>query len=152
MAGDGGHGGAVAAGPATKALHVEPQHVLQRLAAVQAQLGSQDALGVGGEVDGAVLDGGELVFLEHHALHRVGEAAVRHPVEHHVAHRHLAAEGLVAALGVDDVTEPVEVVGVIERLGRGQSAAATGQVEGAVVVGHAGGVKDLAQGLQGDEH
>ena len=72
------------------------------------------------ETDAAVRRGRKLRHaaapVEHDLLDAVGEALVRHAVEHDVADRDLPVHGLVAGLGIDDVAEPVDVTRAVEAL------------------------------------
>ena len=113
MAANGGHIGTVPGGVAVQACPVEEQSVIQHHRSVQHQLGSHHALPVGIAVDGAAGGRAKLILLENHALHRVGELVAGHSVHHHVAHCDLPRHRLIAALRIDDVGEPIEIIAVV---------------------------------------
>ena len=150
MVADGGHQRLVPGGPAVEPDPVEIQGVVHDLGPVQHQFGGDDALLRGVPVDGAAGGRGELIALEDHPVDGVGEERALHPVHDHVAHGDLARQGLVAALGVDDVGEPVQSVLLIIGVPGLQSPAAREDVDGGGLhVPHEGGVKGLHQHRDG---
>ena len=112
MAADGAVIGAAGGypGPGGQGGGVEVKAIPYRGGPLQAELGGQHCRVSGPVIDGPVGHRLELhaVFpVKDHLLHRVGELAAGHPVEHHVAHGDLPQQGFPSALGGDDAGEPV---------------------------------------------
>ena len=100
---------------------VDEVHTLtDRIVPLKGELCREHGILIRRETDAAVRRGRKLRHtaapVEHDLLDAVGEALVRHAVEHDVADCDLPVHGLVAGLRVDDVAEPVDVTRAVEAL------------------------------------
>ena len=135
MGADGGHIGAVPAEPAAgRDGGVDKvQGVARSIGALQRQLGGDHTLRSRRLLNTAIGGGGELVALEDHIVHGVGELGAGHAVEYHVAHSDLTLQGLIAAFSVDDPGEPVQIFLIVKAVAGRDGAAARGDGDSAIL-------------------
>ena len=88
------------------------------------------------------------------SLTLLGEALVRHAVEHDVADRDLPVHGLVAGLGIDDVAEPIDITRAVIALAALEQRLLGGidAQTGMVLAEHGRYAEDLLQIRQRQHH
>ena len=93
----------------------EIQAVTHGVVALQTEAGGQHGLfiGLGGDFPGFHrIELSDVLPIQHHRHNRLGEQIAFDPVEHHAAHADLPGQALPMGLGVNDVAQPEQIVGV----------------------------------------